>query len=513
MQHKHKNSDTIRVPSLPQALTPLGVLVVLLSLSVWLFGADSSQGANQIALILSAAVAAVIAVRNGETWGDIQEAIVHGISTAMGAILILFAIGALIGTWSLAGTVPAMIYYGLQVLSPSVFYPTACLICALTSVAIGSSWTTAGTLGIGLMGISQGLGLSPEITAGAVISGAYFGDKMSPLSDTTNLAPAVAGTELFTHIRHMAWTTGPSFVIALVLFTIIGFTGEGPGGEAGLGDMPQVLAESFNLSPWTLVPLLVVLGLALARYPALPVILAGALLGAVFAVVLQPDVVAAYGGGDLPRGVAMLKGAWVALFDGYASDTGNALVDDLLSRGGMSSVLTTIWLILSALTFGAVLEHAGMLQRIIQGVIRSAKSTGALISAVVFTSMGTNVATGDQYIAIVLPGRMFRAEFRRRRLKARNLSRTIEDAGTLTSPLIPWNTCGAYMATTLGVATVAYLPWCFLNLVNPLVAIFYGIRGITIARVPEGEEMPEIDVDPGRAAPTRSRREPTENPP
>ena len=494
MQHEKKSAESIRVPSLLQALTPLAVLVVLLGLSVWLFGADSSQGANQIALTLSAAVAAVIAVRNGESWGDIQEAIVHGISTAMAAILILFAIGALIGTWSLAGTVPAMIYYGLQVLSPSVFYPTACLICAFTSVAIGSSWTTAGTLGIGLMGIAQGLGLSPEITAGAVISGAYFGDKMSPLSDTTNLAPAVAGTELFTHIRHMAWTTGPSFVIALVLFTAVGFAGGGTTAPASLGDMPQVLAATFDLSIWTFVPLVAVLGLALARFPALPVILCGALLGAVFAVLLQPDLVAAYGGHDLPRGVALLKGAWISLFDGYSSQTGNALVDDLLSRGGMSSVLTTIWLILSALTFGAVLEHAGMLQRVIQGVIRSAKSTGALIASVVFTSIGTNVATGDQYIAIVLPGRMFRAEFRRRRLRARNLSRTIEDAGTLTSPLIPWNTCGAYMSTTLGVATLAYLPFCFLNLVNPLVAILYGLKGFTIERVPEGEEMPAIDA-------------------
>ncbi|MEJ2521740.1 MAG: Na+/H+ antiporter NhaC [Gammaproteobacteria bacterium] len=509
MHRGSRHPEAIRVPSLPQSVAPLLVLVSLLSLSVWLFGADSSQGANQIALILSAAVAAAIAVRNGETWGDIQEAIVRGISTAMGAILILFAIGALIGTWSLAGTVPAMIYYGLKILSPTFFYPSAAVICALTSVAIGSSWTTAGTLGIGLMGIAGGLGLSPEITAGAVISGAYFGDKMSPLSDTTNLAPAVAGTELFTHIRHMAWTTGPSFLIAVAGFTVVGVAGSGPSGSADIGPMSAVLVETYNLSPLSLIPLVIVLGLALARFPALPVILAGALLGAVTAVLLQPDLVAAFGAGDgLPRPLAMLKGAWISLFDGYTSDTGNAAVDDLLSRGGMSSVLTTIWLILSALTFGAVLEHAGMLQRIIQGVIRSARSTGALISAVVFTSIGTNAATGDQYIAIVLPGRMFRAEFRRRRLKARNLSRSIEDAGTLTSPLIPWNTCGAYMATTLGVATVAYLPWCFLNLVNPLVAILYGIRGFTIERVPEGEEMPEIDMEPRRSASAQAGRNP-----
>jgi len=477
-----------------QSLTPIIVLIALLSLSIWLFGADSSQGANQVALTVAAAVAALIAIYNGQRWPDILEAIINGISMAMGAILILFAIGALIGTWSMSGTVPAMIYYGVQILSPTIFYPTACLICALVSVSVGSSWTTAGTIGIGLMGVAQGLGLSPEITAGAVISGAYFGDKMSPLSDTTNLAPAVAGVELFTHIRHMSYTTGPSFLIALVGFTLVGTMGEGPSGDLVLGELPDTLAANFNLSLWTLLPLLAVLGLAVARFHALPVILFGALLGAVFAVLLQPGVVAVYGGGDdIGRGLAMLKGAWMSLFDGYVADTGNPVVDDLLSRGGMSSVLTTIWLVISALTLGAVLEHAGMLQRIIQGVIRAARSTGALITAVLATSIGTNIVTGDQYIAIVLPGRMFRAEFRRRRLKARNLSRTIEDAGTLTSPLIPWNTCGAYMAATLGVATLAYLPWCFLNLVNPFVAALLGFRGITIETHGGSDPMPEID--------------------
>jgi Na+:H+ antiporter, NhaC family len=491
---RSESGASIRLPSMLQSLAPIGVLIALLSLSIWLFGADSSQGANQVALTLAAAVAALIAIYNGERWTDILEAIVNGISTALGAILILFAIGALIGSWSLSGTVPAMIYYGVQILSPTIFYPTACLICALVSVSVGSSWTTAGTIGIGLMGVAQGLGLSPEVTAGAVISGAYFGDKMSPLSETTNLAPAVAGVELFTHIRHMSFTTGPSFLIALVGFVLVGFMGEGPSGELALGELPAVLAANFSLSALTLVPLAVVLGLALARFHALPVILFGALLGAVFAVLLQPDVVAAYGGADdLGRGLAMLKGAWISLFDGYVADTGNAVIDDLLSRGGMSSVLTTVWLVISALAFGAVLEHGGMLQRIIQGVIRTARSTGALITAVLCTSIGTNIVTGDQYIAIVLPGRMFRAEFRRRGLKMRNLSRTIEDAGTLTSPLIPWNTCGAYMATTLGVATLAYLPWCFLNLVNPVIAALLGFRGITIERVPAGETPPEID--------------------
>ena len=477
-----------------QSLVPVFVLIALLSLSIWLFGDDSSQGPNQVALTFAAAVAGLISVFNGARWNDILDAIVKGISTAMPAILILFAIGALIGTWSLSGTVPAMIYWGVQILSPTVFYATACLICALVSVSIGSSWTTAGTIGIGLIGIAQGLGLSPEITAGAVISGAYFGDKMSPLSDTTNLAPAVTGTELFTHIRHMGYTTGPSFLVALAGFAAIGLFGDRPAGELELGMLPDALAEYFYLGIWTLVPLAVVLGLAIARFHALPVILFGALLGAVFAVVLQPELVAEFGGAeDIGFGLALLKGAWIALVDGYVAGTGVDVADNLLSRGGMSSMLTTIWLAISALTLGAVLEYARMLERIIQGVLQAARSTGSLITSVILTAIGTNVVTGDQYIAIVLPGRMFRAEFRHRRLKARNLSRTIEDAGTLTSPLIPWNTCGAYMATTLGVATLAYLPWCFLNLVNPFIAALLGYRGITIEKIPAGEAPPEID--------------------
>ena len=480
-----ESAPTTRLPSMLQSLTPIAVLIALLSLSILLFGEDSSQGANQVALSLAAAVAALIAIYNGERWSNILEAIVQGISTAMGAILILFAIGALIGTWSMSGTVPAMIYYGVQLLSPAVFYPTACLICALVSVSVGSSWTTAGTIGIGLMGVAQGLGLSPEITAGAVISGAYFGDKMSPLSDTTNLAPAVAGVELFTHIRHMTYTTGPSFLIALAGFSAISLLGSGPDGELAVGDLTEVLAANFNLGLLTLLPLLVVLGLALARFHALPVILFGALLGAVFAVLLQPELVAAYGGAqDIGRGLAMIKGAWMSLFDGYVAQTGNEVIDSLLSRGGMSSVLTTVWLVISALTLGAVLEHARMLERIIQGVIRAARSTGSLITAVIATSIGTNIVTGDQYIAIVLPGRMFRAEFRRRRLKARNLSRTIEDAGTLTSPLIPWNTCGAYMAATLGVATFTYLPFLFFNLGAIGFAILWASLGVGLIRDP-----------------------------
>jgi NhaC family Na+:H+ antiporter len=439
-------------------------------------------------------VASFIAIKNGHRWQDLHGAISSGISVAIGAMLILLSVGALIGSWMLAGTVPAMVFYGLEVLHPSIFYAATCLICALVAVSIGSSWTVAGTIGIGLMGVAIGLGLRPEITAGAIISGAYFGDKMSPLSDTTNLAPAVAGTELFTHIRHMAWTTGPSFLIALFLFTTIGVFSTPQGDSLQLGGLSEVLRREFKLGPLNLLPVALIVWMAIKRIHALPTILAGAAAGAVLAAILQPgQAIALAASPELPDWLAVIKGVWISLFDGYVSDTGDATIDDLLTRGGMISFLNTIFLILTALSFGAVMEHTGLLERMIAALVRAARGTGSLISAVVGTTILSNVVTADQYMSIVVPGRMFREEFRRRRLKARNLSRTIEDAGTLTSPLIPWNTCGAYMAATLGVATVAYLPFCFLNLINPLVAIFYGMRDIKIERYGDDEQIPAID--------------------
>jgi len=476
---------TPKSPNLLEALLPVVVLIILLTGSVFLFGSDAVGGATQIVLIVAAAVAAIIAVRNGHRWRDIEEAVIEGIGTAMGAILILLSVGALIGTWLLAGTVPAMIYYGLQLLHPQFFFAAACLICAVASLSIGSSWTVAGTLGVGLIGIALGFGLSPEITAGAVISGAYFGDKMSPLSDSTNLAPAVAGTDLFTHIRHMVWTTGPSFLIAMLLFTIIGLRGSTDVDISALREMTDTLQEAFSITPLALIPLLVVFTMAMRKFPPLPTILTGALVGGVVAVVLQADVVLALADTqNVGRFLSLAKGVWIALANGYVATTGVVAVDDLLTRGGMSSMLTTIWLIICALSFGAILEHAGMLERLIRSALRAAHSTGGLIFTTAATCIGTNIVAADQYISIVLPGRMFKAEYRRRGLDPRNLSRVIEDCGTLTSPLVPWNTCGAYMAATLGVATIAYLPFAFFNLINPVVSVLYGVFGITIKKLP-----------------------------
>ena len=477
MSDHHKN------PTMLDAIAPIVVLIIMLSFSVYLYGDDSSYGANQIALILSACIAAIIAIKNGYTWKEVEAGIVKGIGMGMSAILILLAVGALIGTLIMSGTVPAMIYYGLNILSPSIFYFTACVICAIASLSIGSSWTVAGTLGVALMGIATGLGLSPAVTAGAIISGAYFGDKMSPLSDTTNLAPAIAGTDLFSHIRHMVWTTGPSLVIALIIFLIMGLNSNAEGNADGLALIQSTLQNTFNITAISFVPIVVIFILAYKKMPAFPTILIGALLAGLFSIILQPKVVSTFvNEPELSNSLTMLSGVWTALHSGFVLESGVPMVDDLLTRGGMASMLNTIWLVVCALTFGAVLETAQLLNKIVEKVLTFANSTGSLIVTTIATCIGINIIAADQYISIVLPGRMYRAEFKRRKLAARNLSRALEDSGTITSPLIPWNTCGAYMSASLGIATFSYLPFCFFNLANPIIAIIYALLRIKIIR-------------------------------
>ena len=479
-------TNQTKSPTIVDALIPIVFLILMLALSVYLYGDNSSYGANQIALIFSACVAAIIGIKNGYNWKEIENGIVKGISMGMGAILILLAVGALIGTWIMSGTVPAMIYYGLNILSPSIFYFAACVICALTALSIGSSWTVAGTLGVALIGISAGLGLSSEITAGAIISGSYFGDKMSPLSDTTNLAPAVAGTDLFTHIRHMLWTTGPSLLIALLLFLIIGFRGTASGEAGGFAIIQDTMLDTFKISVISFIPLLVVFMLAFKKMPAFPTILIGALLGGIFAVILQPQIITSFvNRPELSHGLTMISGVWTALHSGFSLNSGVPVVDDLLTRGGMVSMLNTIWLVICALTYGAVLETTGLLNKVVTSLLAFSKSTSSLIVTTIATCIGVNIITADQYISIVLPGRMYRTEFARRNRAPKNLSRTLEDAGTITSPLVPWNTCGAYMSASLGVATFAYLPFCFFNLANPIVAVIYALFNFKIEKLDE----------------------------
>ena len=466
--------------TLALALVPIILLVALLATSVYLFGADSSYGANQIALILASCAAALVGRYVGIPWQEAQNGIVDGIAVGLAPILILLAVGMLIGTWILCGTVPAMIYYGVKVLDPSVFYAASAAICGIVAISIGSSWTVAGTLGIGLMGISASFQLSPAITAGAIISGAYFGDKLSPMSDTTNLAAAVSSVDLFDHIRHMLWTTVPSFGLALVVFSFIGSSEAAAPHE--IDELQKALSTEFNIGIYLLLPLLLMLFLVYKNVSAYPSIVISALVGAVFAVVLQPDSVIKLAGGSKDMGTAFLlfKGVWISLFDGYTSNSGNGLLDTLLSKGGMSSMLNTVWLIICALGFGGVLERTGILNFLLRLALRGVKSIGSLIAVTVLTCFGTNVLAADQFISIALPGRMYKDEYQRRGLSRLNLSRTLEDSGTLTSVLIPWNTCGAYMSATLGVATLTYAPFAFFNLLCPLVAMFYGYTQFAI---------------------------------
>ena len=470
-------------PSMLDACIPVIALVALLATAVIYFGNDSSYGPNQIGLLVAMGIAIIIGLKNGHQWREIEKAIVNGISLSLGAVLILLAVGSLIGTWLLSGTVPTMIYYGLQIFNPSWFYAAACIICAIVALSIGSSWTTAATIGVALIGIAQGLSLDPAITAGAIISGAYFGDKISPLSETTNLAPAVAGSELFAHIRYMFWTTIPSISTALVLFVILGLNEEVTASTSTISDLSTQLAEQFNISLLNLIPLAVLLVLAVKKVPAFPAVAIGALMGGLWAVLFQQDLIMQLASENTNPITANIKVVWTAFFDGVSISTGNSELDKLLSGGGMSKMLNTIWLIMCALSFGAVLEHLGMLRKFVSAILSAAKSTGSLIASTVATCIGTNLITADQYMAIVMPGRMFKEEYQRRGLHPLVLSRTLEDSGTITSPLIPWNTCGAYMYSVLLVNPLDYIFYSFFNLINPVLAVIYGFIGFNIKKL------------------------------
>lgn len=469
-------------PSLLDAFIPIICLIMMLSAGVIYFGDNSSYGPNQIALLLSAGIAIIIGFKNGHHWEEMEKAIINGIALSLGSVLILLAVGSLIGTWLLSGTVPTLIYYGLQILSPEWFYPAACIICGIVAMSIGSSWTTAATIGVALIGIAQGLELSLEITAGAIISGAYFGDKISPLSETTNLAPAIAGSELFAHIRYMLWTTTPSIGITLIIFTFLGFNETSKHSVTAINTLVNQLNQHFNISLLNLIPLIVLIGLAIKKCPAFLAVSIGAIIGGVWAVIFQSELIMALVTDTSDHFSASLIVVWSAFFDGVAIKTGNLELDKLLSGGGMSSMLNTVWLIICALTFGAIIEYLGMLKKILDLILRSAKSTGDLIMSTVVTCIGTNIIAADQYIAIVIPGRMYKDEYSKQRLDPLVLSRTLEDSGTITSPLIPWNTCGAYMYSVLMVNPLDYIFYCFFNLINPSLAVIYGYIGFKIKK-------------------------------
>ncbi|MEP5763931.1 MAG: Na+/H+ antiporter NhaC [Halieaceae bacterium] len=465
---------TLKPMTLGLALAPVLLLVGMLATSVYLFGADSSYGANQIALLFSAGAVGLVGLHLGQSWRDVEEGLIDGIAMCLLPMMILLSVGMLIGSWILAGTIPSLVYYGVQVLSPQIFYAATCVICALIAISVGSSWTVAGTMGIGLMAIAGSFDLSPAITAGAIISGAYFGDKLSPLSDTTNLAAATAGVDLFDHIRHMLWTTLPSIAIALIIYTLLS------GGEAAapaqVAELRDSLQGQFNIGLHLFLPLLLMLYLAWRRTPALPSILISSLVGVTFALLFQQEVVLrlAGSGDDVPQALQLFKGVWTSLFAGFTSESSNAFMDELLSKGGMVSMLNTVSLILCAMAFGGTLQKVGILRFLVGAALQRVHSNGALVATTVGTCAATNLVTADQFIAITVPGGMYREEFEKRGLSRLNLSRTLEDSATLTSALIPWNTCGAYMSATLGIATFTYLPFAFFNYLCPVIAIIYG---------------------------------------
>lgn len=457
------------------ALFSVALLVGLILYNIRVLGSES----NHIPLVLATAVIVTIAVGwLKQPWKEIEAGMLRAIQSAMTPILILMAIGMVIATWMQSGVVPMLVVYSLKMISPSVFMVTAFLVCCVVSLATGSSWLTAGTVGIALIAAGGTLGLNTAMIAGAIVSGSYFGDKMSPLSDTTNLAPAMAGSTLVEHIRHMVWTVTPGMAVALVGYLILNSLGGAH--EGSLADVERVIATiegQFRLGPWLLIPPAVTLGLVMYRFPAVPALILGALLALVVGIL-----------GHAPQGLAAELSAYLnGMLNGYVSSTGDATVDKLLSRGGMASMMLTVALVLCAMCFGGTMIATGLLRALTDAMLRLVKGTGSLIAATLGTCFGVNVLTSDQYMAIVVPGQMFKVAYLQRRLHPKNLSRALEDCGTMTSPLIPWNTCGAQMALVLGVSAGLYWKFAFLNLAVPLISLAYGFLGFTIVRIGDAE--------------------------
>jgi Na+:H+ antiporter, NhaC family len=477
-----KKIDMKRESNLFEALIPLLLLILLLSLNV-IFFEDTLSGPNQIALLLAAALGGIIALRLGIQWKEVRKKVVSTIGSAMPSILILLLIGSLAGTWMISGVVPVMIYYGLDLVSPKLFLFTAVIVSAIVSIATGSSWSTIATIGIALLGIGQAIGLNEAVVAGAIISGAYFGDKMSPLSDTTNLAPAMAGTDLFTHIRYMALTTGPTLIITLIIFLFVGFNYHFTNNAINIEIVQEAIDHSFNTSPLLFLVPAALLTIIILKIPPIPALMAGTLLGALFAIIFQPQIIREVSGITGNYGKAAYLSVMQSMFGDINLITPNPGVNELLSTSGMRGMLDTIWLILSAMVFGGIMESAGLLKRIVRPIIRFAKTTGSIVGSTAVTCLFFNITASDQYMAILVPGRMFRKTFEEKGLKPEVLSRTLEDSGTVTSVLIPWNTCGATQSRVLGVPTLDYLPYCFFNIISPFMTVAFAYLNIKIRRI------------------------------
>jgi Na+:H+ antiporter, NhaC family len=451
-----KNEQT-PLPSLGSAIFVLGFLIVMMCISVlWL------DIPIHVAIILSIVVACIVALKEGYTYSQLEEAIVYGGKIAYVAMIILMIIGAVMGTWIASGTVPAIIYYGLKIISPSAFLITACLICCITSLATGSSWTTGGTVGVALIGIGAGLGIDPAMTAGAIISGAAFGDKMSPLSDTTNLAPAIAEADLFDHIKSMVYTTTPALILALIFYGIIGAKNAGTVNLTEINTTLETIKANFSLNPIVFIPAILVFVMAIKKVPALPTLIIASLVAAAIAMLIQGQTI-----------TSITK----VMDTGFVSKTGIASIDKLLTRGGIQNMMWTCSLGFIGVSYGGILEKTRILEVFLTGIQKAINTTGKLVASAVASVVVLNFATASQYMSIVIGGRMFVPAYKERNLLPQTLSRTLEDAGTVVSPLVPWGLCGVFFAGTLGVPTISYIPYAVLCWACPIIAIIYGFAG------------------------------------
>ena len=475
--------STKKTPSLLLSLVPITVLVGLLYVVVKLFGSDTLNGASQVVLLISTAVCALLAMSFCRVrWKAIESAIIGNITGVASAILILLFIGALSGTWMVSGIIPTFIYYGMMIISPDFYLATTCIICAIVSVITGSSWTTVATIGIALAGIGQAQGFSPGWIGGAIISGAYFGDKISPLSDTTVLASAVTNTPLFVHIRYLMITTIPSMLIALTVYAVAGFMHETTS-TTDIAEFSETLKSTFNISPWLLLVPVFMIFLIVKKIPVLVTLFASFILAAVFALIFQPHLLREIAGGELGLLPAQVKGVLVSIYGSTQIETGNEALNGLVSTRGMAGMLNTIWLILCAMCFGGAMAASGMLASVIKALFRFMKNTVGMVASTVFSGLFFNICAGDQYLSIILTGDMFKDFYRKNGYESRLLSRTAEDGATVTSPLIPWNTCGMTQATVLGISTLTYLPYCFFNILSPLISILVAAIGYKIKRI------------------------------
>lgn len=470
-------------PTLLLSLSPVFFLILMLVVNVLVFKDDASWGPNQLALLLAGMLTLALgSIVLKIPYARMEQAIIHSVSLATQACLILLVVGSLIAIWILSGIVPTMIYYGLLIINPDYFLPVACISCSLVALSTGSSWSTSGTVGVALIGIGQTLGIPMGMTAGAIISGAYFGDKMSPLSDTTNLAPAMAGTDLVTHIKHMIYTSGPAILLAIVLFFIIGLGFNVQQTDpTKINTVLELITQQFNVGLHLFIVPLIVLILVARKMPAFPAMVIGVLLGVLASLIFQQPLLTKLAGDSAEISAIYSKVVSIA-HGGFSFDSGNAAMDKLFNRGGMSGMLTTVWLILMAMVFGGALEATGMLQKIAGSILSLVRGTASLIGSVIATCLVMNMTASDQYLAIVVPGRMFRQSFDDFDLDPKNLSRALEDSGTVTSVLVPWNSGGAYHSKVFGVDTLEYLPYCFFNILSPLVSIFLATMNWTIQK-------------------------------